>query len=894
MDNDRPEFVIQNGIRGLFFRGRFLYFSDTISSALIFLRRLKKNVDRIINIIFSIFGISGLGALAYWIFSHIKSLSISWRLIFFWENRHYLILWFLLSLIADLFLVYRSGRARAAAVKIKKFKGHNDRLPAAEFYLPKPKARFNKINTAAAFSPECRRAFDNAYLAAVKLEQSQVGVIHLFWALLKNDQIAALLSRLNIDLVKLVELLKRHIASGEESKKSPSWSSEVEEVALLAFVDSYHCGQKSIDPLNLILFCYERHQILQEILYELEIDNSKIVNAVEWFRINRRLYENYQAYRRLARLKPGGAMNRAYTAVATPTLDYFSRDLTAQSKYGSLEICVGREKEIEAIFQAWESGQAGVLLVGGVGVGKATIIEGLAQLMVREEVPAFLKDKRLVEIDLSRLIAGAGPSESQARLLSIIDETRRARNIVLVIQNLENLMGISGGGDESLDLSEVLANALRHQQVYCLASVTSEDYSRYLENQSLGHVMTTVGVQEPNFNSAIQILESKVSYLENQYKVYFDYSSLEQLVKLTSRYLNDKLLPEKAINLLRQVAVKVSQRPHPEERFCTKDDVASAISELTGIPLNKISESETHKLLDLEKNIHQRMIGQEEAVSAIAGSLRRARAELREGKRPIASFLFLGPTGVGKTELAKSVAEVYFGNEDYMIRLDMSEYQLPESVDKMIGNQDGVLGYLTEAVRKKPFSLVLLDEVEKAHPDILNLFLQMMDDGRLTDGQGRTINFTNSIIVATSNAGAMYIQDAVKSGVDSSIIKQELIDNQLTKFMRPELINRFDGVIVFKPLELEQVFQIAKLLIKKIARSLEEKGIELEVDEEGVKKLALAGYDPKFGARPLRRLLQERIENEIANLLLSNKLARRDTVFINADGLVESRKAEAL
>ncbi len=289
------------------------------------------------------------------------------------------------------------------------------------------------------------------------------------------------------------------------------------------------------------------------------------------------------------------------------------------------------------------------------------------------------------------------------------------------------------------------------------------------------------------------------------------------------------------------------------------------------------------------------MIGQEEAVTAISGSLRRARAELRESKRPIASFLFLGPTGVGKTELAKTVTEVYFGDEDYMIRLDMSEYQLADSVKKMIGDPaSDSLGYLTEAVRKKPFSLVLFDEVEKAHPDVLNLFLQMMDDGRLTDGQGRTINFTNSIIVATSNAGALYIEDAVAKGVEMSIIKQELVDNQLNKVMRPELINRFDGIIVFKPLSFDNVISITKLMLAKIKKNLELKGIDLVASEAGIKELARQGYDPKFGARPLRRLLQDKTENQIANLFLAHSIKRRDIVVIDENGDVQVEKGREL
>ncbi|MFA7377184.1 MAG: AAA family ATPase, partial [Patescibacteria group bacterium] len=300
------------------------------------------------------------------------------------------------------------------------------------------------------------------------------------------------------------------------------------------------------------------------------------------------------------------------------------------------------------------------------------------------------------------------------------------------------------------------------------------------------------------------------------------------------------------------------------------------------------------KLLNLETEIHRRMVDQEEAVKAVSASLRRARAALKDSKRPIASFLFLGPTGVGKTELAKAVSEIYFGSEDYMIRVDMSEYQHEDSVRKMIGDVDGSLGYLTEAVRKKPFSLILLDEVEKANPNILNLFLQLLDDGRLTDGQGRTISFAESIIIATSNIGAKFIQDSIKNKKEINDIKQELIDKHLRDKMRPELINRFDGIIVFKPLSERDIFKIATLMLKGIKSNLEKKGIGLKADKAGVMLLAKEGYDPKFGARPMRRLLQEKVEDEIANKILSSELKRRDQVLIDSQAKILVEKAKEL
>jgi ATP-dependent Clp protease ATP-binding subunit ClpC len=408
--------------------------------------------------------------------------------------------------------------------------------------------------------------------------------------------------------------------------------------------------------------------------------------------------------------------------------------------------------------------------------------------------------------------------------------------------------------------------------------------------------MEKVEVKEPAGNQAIQMAESRIGMMEGKYGVYFSYSSIEQAVKLSSRYIHDKYLPAKAIDILEATAVKVSRRSanDPDKSLCTEEDVAEVVGEMTHIPMKKITASEGKDLLNLEEKIHERMIDQKEAVDAVAASLRRARTELREGKRPIANFLFLGPTGVGKTELAKTVADIYFGDKKYLVRIDMSEYQLADSVKKMIGDVDGTRGYLTEAVRKQPFSLILLDEFEKAHPEILNLFLSCFDDGRMTDGQGRTIDFTNSIIIATSNAGSVFIQEEVVVGTDIEKIKEELINKHLNKIMRPELINRFDGVVVFKPLSENDIVNITKLMLKDTEKMLLGKGINMRTEEEGVAKLAKAGYDPKFGARPLRRLLQDKIENEIANKILAGELVRRDTVVINSEGQIEIEKGREL
>jgi len=880
---------------GTFYQGRFFYWGLKLGRAVIKLSHLRRSFHLVLNLVAYTTGLIGLFALGWWIWQT-SSGFVKTEAFAFWRVKHWLILVFWISVMADMFVVYRLSEEEAAKQKIKRLKYEERKkayqLPNNWNELKEVKSKY-KIDVSRGFSYGAMKVVEEAFILAQTAKHSQVKVMHLFFNLLKDKEVVAIFSRLNVDGAKLINKVKNQLASQEPVGGRTELSSEVKEVLVEAYLEAYKFGQKKVKAMNLILPCMAHDQNLAEILYDLEVDQDKINNVIEWLRINERLVENYKVYKKMARFKPGSSMDRAYTAVATPVLNHFSYDLTRAAKWGRLELCVGRSKEIESIFQALESGQAGVILVGPAGVGKKTIIGGIAQLMVAEEVPKILKDKRLVELDLARLISGATPSQAEERMLVIIDEIIKAGNIILYIDNIENIIGITAGKEQSLDLSEVLSGALERRNFYCLASVTNQNYLKYVEDKPLGNAMVKVQIKEPSGNQAIQIIESKIGALEQKYKVYFSYNAIARVVELTAKYIHDKYLPAKAIDILESIAVKTA-KIKGENSMVTKDDIADVISEITRIPITKISETEGQNLLNLENNIHQRMVNQEEAVNMVAASLRRARTELREGKRPIANFLFLGPTGVGKTELAKTVAAVYFGNEDYMIRLDMSEYQHPDSVKKMIGDASGILGYLTEAVRKSPFSLILLDEFEKAHADILNLFLQVMDDGRLTDGQGRTIDFTNCIIIATSNVGAVYIQQQITAGVDVEHIKQVLINEHLNKVIRPELINRFDGVIVFKPLSQENVIDITKLMLNKTRKMLATKGIGLRAEEEGVRKLARQGFDPKFGARPLRRLLQEKVENIIANKILAGELNRRDTVVIDVNAEVRVEKGREL
>lgn len=875
---------------GLWFLGRFIFYRLQIKKSVILLDRTLSLVRRFVE--FICFVIAALGWLSLVWYLYEKRETILQNPLDLTQAQHYqhpLLLLFLLALGFNLFLYYRHSVKSAAQVKINLNKFKLDEVNGQ--FIKK-----NPWNAALALDDETKNILADAYLLAAKLKQSEVTARHLFRILLKSKTIQALFIRLGIDANKLVSTLDKYLISDDKLSKTPVISQAVQEIIILAALEAYNHKHTAINVLDLAWPCYSRDPILAEILYDAAIDDNKLKNGIEWFRVSQRLLKNHQIYKQAASFKPLGVMNRAYTAIATPTLDHFSTDLTMAARMGRLELCLNRTKEFLAIFDAYTSGQTGVLLIGPSGVGKRTVVEGLAQLMVQEEVPKFLQDKRLVELDLASLIAGADASESQERLLTCLNEINRAGNIILYIANIERLMGISAGDEESFELAEVLVEALNKQALFCLATATTENYTKFIEGNSLGEVMTTVGIAEPNFNQTIQILESKTGSLEARYGIYLTYDALERAVTLAAKYIRDFASPLKDLNLLQKAVNITSKAAHnnPDKVICNGEAVAQAIQELTGIPAVKVSEDESQKLLNLEANIHERMVGQEEAVKAVSSALRRARADLKDGARPIASFLFLGPTGVGKTELAKTVSEVYFGDEKYMIRLDMSEYQEADSVNKIIGDADGALGYLTEAVRKKPFSLILLDEIEKAHPDILNLFLQLLDDGRLTDGQGRTISFAQSIVIATSNIGSVIIQESLKDGLDINLIKQDLIDNQLNRYMRPELVNRFDGIVVFKPLSEDNIITIATLMLKKMKKTLAAKGVDFQADKDGVAILAKAGYDPKFGARPLRRLLQDQVEDEIANLFLAGKLQRRDTVFIGNTGKVGITKGKVL
>jgi len=513
-------------------------------------------------------------------------------------------------------------------------------------------------------------------------------------------------------------------------------------------------------------------------------------------------------------------------------------------------------------------------------------VEGLAQRMIEDDVPDRLKDKRLVRLSISALLAGTSPEGAVERLRRVVAEISRARNVVLFINNLHELIGVSVGEKGSLDIADTLAEVLGSAKFFTIATTTTEDYSQHFLGSSIKDVFTQVEIRQMSEDQAIQVLESRAGALEYKKNIFFSYGAIEKCVEYATKFFHESYLPGSALEIMTEAA-GLTHNKKGRNTIVTKEEVAAVVTEKTKIPLSAISSNESDKLIRLEEEMHKRVVGQEEAVSAVANALRRARVDIRSSKRPIANLLFLGPTGVGKTELAKTIAEIYFGGENMSIRLDMSEYQDKSSIYKLIGmpGTKGT-GVLTEAVRKSPFSLLLLDEIEKADPDVLNLFLQVMDDGRLSDSSGHTFDFTNVIIIATSNAGTAFVQEQNKHGISHEELLSQLLHVELKQYFRPEFLNRFDGIVLFNALNREDIKKIAGLMFAHIVKDMDEKGVTLTATDEALEFLADAGFDQEFGARPMRRALQEKVENQLAELLLQGKLKRGSKATVGAGGQI--------
>ena len=878
--------------------GKFIFWGSKVDSLHIFEEEIERTIKSLINGFLIFFGIVGFAAAAVTIFEVSKG---DGELIEILKVQNGLMGIFAITLLTDLYAYYRIQRESILEKKViaKKFDALlTEKKSDVLFDEVMSADKKTLLDVSPTYIIDARRAIDKSWELAKKFDHQQTYPIHLLATLLSYSETQTILGRLGINNQALVEKISRslHRIPKREGRNDATLSSDFRKILVSAYVEAHESRQSRVQIPHLLTALVKIDKLSSEIFFDLEIELEEIVNVAEWINIHQRLAEQWRRWKGKAAYKSKGVMNKSMTSQATPLLDRFSRDITQLARRGVLAPCIGRDKEIEATLRIIEGGK-NVILSGNPGVGKTSIVEGIAELMASEEVPEILQDMRMVSLSVTSLVSAAGrQGELEGLLMQIINEITRSGNILLYIDNIQNMVGVSTQGAENLDISDILSNALQQGLFYSIATTSPMDYTRYIENSSaLTSVFQKVTVEEPDTNGAIRVLEGKASSLEEKNQIFFSYDSIKKTVTLSERYIQDRYLPEKAITLLGEVAV-YTRRKKGQDAIVTGEDVAEVISSKTNVPVTKINEKETEKLLNLEEHIHKRMVNQEEAVKAVATALRRARAELRDAKRPIVNLLFLGPTGVGKTELAKTVADVYFGSEENMIRLDMSEYQEKASINRLIGAPPGYDGstrggFLTEAVRAKPFSLVLLDEIEKAHPDILNIFLQVMDDGRLTDTLGRTIDFTNTIIIATSNAGTSLIQDRIKQKISMDAIKDELINEALKPYFRPEFLNRFDNIVVFTPLTFEHILKIVDLMLRKVEKRLAQKGIRLEATEAAKEELAQHGYDPLFGARPLRRAIQDRVDNALANYLLQGKIGRRDVAVLEAGGKISVRQA---
>jgi len=877
---------------GMMARGKFLYFSVPITRYNLNLRKAKRALRRFEIIGASVFSI---GFLVYAFFDFFTADSTEFLFDFnFWlgdtgiESLGALTLLF--SLFSFTYLLYLLFSAEKKYDLVEKNENYSDvEKREDEYELGDTEAGFekfkkmgrkNKKDISKTFTDEAVFVVEESYRVAEKYNNKAVTPLHFFYALLSLEKIQGIFLRMGIPAKQLQARIGQSFEK-EKAASEPVLSSEVEQIIFNAYENAYNDKQDYVHVTELIIATVRQSEKIQELLYDLKVDAQKLKNVVEWVRVRENLRRQYGKFRKAAARVSKHGIDKAMTAVATPYLNRFSVDLTLAAKYGHLAPCIARDDEIEEILRIVEGGRQSVILVGENGVGKMSIMEGITQMMIQGNVPERLIDKRLVQISTSALVAGATVSGAQERIMNMMNEVRRAGNIILFINNIHDLVSLnSEAGQEGFDISESLAEYLSSGDIVMFSTATLEGYNRHVVSSQIGSILSKVTIEEMNEDQAIQALESHIGNIEYKHNIYFSYDALSTAVKLSARLLRDQPLPGSALEICTEAGSFVKNK-RENNIIVTSEDVGQIISRKTGVPATSITEDESVKLLRLEEEMHKRIIGQEEAVKLVANALRRARAEIRSQKKPIANFLFLGPTGVGKTELSKTIASVYFGGEERMIRVDMSEFQDKASIYRLIGQpgQKGS-GILTEAVRQQPFSIVLLDEMEKADPDVLNLFLQVFDDGRLTDSVGRVIDFTNTIIVATSNAATAYVQKRLSEGGSVEEVRQELIRGELKQYYRPEFLNRFDGIVLFRTLKREEIKQVASLMLKRVEKDLENRGVGLVVEEAALEALAEVGFDPNFGARPMRRAIQEHVENQLAELILAKKLQRRNTVIL--------------
>ncbi|MBG9788476.1 MULTISPECIES: ATP-dependent Clp protease ATP-binding subunit [Brevibacillus] len=809
------------------------------------------------------------------------------------------------------------------------------------------------------FTERAQKVLALALEEAVRLGHKDIGTEHVLLGLIREGEgiAAKALQALGLGLDKIQSEVESLIGRAPEqpantTNYTPNYTPRAKKVIELSMDEARKLGHTYVGTEHILLgLIREGEGIAARIMNNLGVSLNKARQQVLQLLGSSEMMSSHQ---------PSGSNASANT----PTLDGLARDLTTIAKEGSLDPVIGRQKEIERVIQVLSRRtKNNPVLIGEPGVGKTAIAEGLAQKIVNNEIPETLRDKRVMTLDMGTVVAGTKyRGEFEDRLKKIMDEIRQAGNIILFIDELHTLIG-AGGAEGAIDASNILKPALARGELQCVGATTLDEYRKYIEKDAaLERRFQPIQVDEPTPEDAIKILSGLRDRYEAHHRVKITDEAINQAVKLSDRYISDRFLPDKAIDLIDEAASKVrlqsftvppnlkelevrleevrkekdaavqsqefeeaaalrdKEQKLREELDSTKkdwkerqgklnmevtpEDIAHVVANWTGIPVLKLKEEETERLLKMEDILHDRVIGQDEAVKSVARAVRRARAGLKDPKRPIGSFIFLGPTGVGKTELARAVAETLFGDEDAMIRVDMSEYMEKHTTARLVGAPPGYVGYdeggqLTEKVRRKPYSVILLDEIEKAHPDVFNILLQVLDDGRLTDSKGRTVDFRNTVVIMTSNVGASMIRKNSSLGFttnDSEKKYQDMKDkvmDELKRSFRPEFLNRIDEIIVFHSLEQEHIEKIVTLMTEDLRKRLVEQEIDFNLSEEAKKILAKEGFDPAYGARPLRRAIQRNIEDRLSEELLKGTITKGDTVQIEAeDGKLTVKRLE--
>ena len=801
------------------------------------------------------------------------------------------------------------------------------------------------------FTPSAKHVLALAHEQAKYFKHQAVGTEHLLLALaIEREGIASkIFEQFSITSDDIQEEIERMIGYGTMDDMGPAdylpYSPKARQVLALAGQEAQQLNALKIGTEHLLLALISDEGILSSrILMSLDVLPRQIRKVT----LRRLGVSDIQARQRLGR-QPGQRTRRSQT----PTLDKLARDMTQMARDGKLDPVIGRDNELRRVEQILSRRtKNNPVLIGEPSVGKTAIAEELARRMANNEVPEDLAQKRLMMLDMGSLVAGTKyRGEFEDRLKKVIDEIQKDGHVILFIDELHTLIG-AGGAEGAIDASNILKPALARGDLQTIGATTLDEYQKYIESDAaLERRFATVQIEEPTENIALQILNGLRPKYEEHHHVKIDDDALKQAVKLSSRYITDRYLPDKAIDLIDEASsmvridaeekgnhqpslttrlvqlrqqkeaaienqdfdqaanlrqeeltlkAKVDEQQKKAEKqsaqrklHTTGEDVAKIVAEWTGVPLTQLKKSESERLVNLEKVLHNRVIGQNEAVSVVAKAIRRARSGLKDPQRPIGSFMFLGPTGVGKTELAKALAAAMFGSEDNMIRIDMSEYMEKYSTSRLIGAAPGYVGYdeggqLTEKVRQHPYSVVLLDEAEKAHPDVFNLLLQVLDDGYLTDAKGRKVDFRNTIIIMTSNLGATQLQDEKEVGFGARDVSQDYqamasaIRQQLKLHFRPEFLNRIDETIIFHSLQKDELHQIVKLMVAQLRARVAEQGINLKVTPAAIDVVATKGYNPAYGARPLRRALQDLIEDPLSTALLSGNVKTGDNVVVGA------------